>query len=662
MKTDTEFQLETAFSPRGDQPLGIKKLTDGLEAGRKHQTLLGVTGSGKTFTVAQVIANTNAPTLVMSHNKTLAAQLFSELRDLFPHNAVEYFVSYYDYYQPEAYIPQRDIYIEKDASINNDIDRLRLAATSSLMSRRDVIIVSSVSCIYGLGDPEEYRAMLVEIEVGATLDRDVLLRKLVDIQYERSNLELIRGTFRVRGDVVEVFPAYAEAAYRVELFGEDVEAILEVDPLTGEVRDEYEKVTVYPAKHFVISEARVESAVDSIRAELREQLAVLEANEKPLEAHRLKTRTRYDCELLLEIGYCPGIENYSRHFTGRPAGERPYNLIDYFPDDFLCVVDESHVTIPQIGGMYAGDQSRKKTLVSHGFRLPSALDNRPMKFEEWEALVPRAIYISATPAAYELEKSSGEIVELINRPTGLLDPVIEVRKGTGQVPDLLHEIKETAARGERVLVTALTKRMSEDLHEHFQERDLRSAYLHSEVQTIERVEILQDLRRGKYEVVVGVNLLREGLDLPEVSLVAILDADKEGFLRSETALVQTIGRAARHENARVILYGDTVTRSMRNAIAETDRRRKIQAEFNREHGIVPRTVQKEILPGIETQIRGQNVVRKATRQGRSDFDLRETLRSLEGEMLKAAEGLEFERAAELRDRIEELTRQLGGKK
>ena len=661
MTEDAPFELVSQYVPQGDQPSGIESLTAGLRAGKKHQTLLGVTGSGKTFTVANVIANVNLPTLVMSHNKTLAAQLFSELRELFPKNAVEYFVSYYDYYQPEAYIPQRDIYIEKDASINNDIDRLRHAATSALMSRRDVIIVASVSCIYGLGDPKEYRAMLVEVERGGTLDREVLLRKLVDIQYERSNLELIRGTFRVRGDVVEIFPAYAETAYRVELFGDDVEAILEVDPLTGEVREEFAKITIYPAKHFVIGQAAVESAVDSIRAELREQLARLEEQEKPLEAHRLKTRTRYDCELLLEIGYCPGIENYSRHFTKRPAGERPYNLIDYFPDDFLCVIDESHVTIPQVGGMYAGDQSRKKTLVSHGFRLPSALDNRPMQFAEWEALVPRAIYISATPAEYELKKSQGEVVELINRPTGLLDPVIEVRKATGQVPDLLHEIKETAARDERVLVTALTKRMSEDLHEHFQERDLRSAYLHSEVQTIERVEILQDLRRGKYQVVVGVNLLREGLDLPEVSLVAILDADKEGFLRSETSLVQTIGRAARHENARVILYGDTVTRSMRNAIAETERRRKLQAAYNQEHGIVPRSVRKSILPGIETEIRAQKVVRKVAREGRSDYDLRESMRALEAEMLKAAEALEFERAAELRDRIEEINRQLRGK-
>ena len=648
------FQIDAPYEPKGDQPQAIEALSRSLAEGRQYQTLLGVTGSGKTFTIANVIARGDMPALVISHNKTLAAQLYSELKELFPRHAVEYFVSYYDYFQPEAYVPQRDLYIEKDASINNDIERLRLSATSSLMSRQDVIIVSSVSCIYGLGDPEDYKGMLVEIERGGVLDRDELLRKLVHIQYDRKDSELIRGTFRVRGDVVEIFPAYDETAIRVEMFGDEIEEIAEIDPLTGEIHSEFERVTIYPAKHFVIGEEKIHHAVDSIRAELRERMAELEEQGKPLEAHRLKTRTRYDCELLLEIGYCPGIENYSRHFSGRAPGVRPYNLLDYFPEDFLVVVDESHVTVPQIGGMYEGDRSRKQTLVNYGFRLPSALDNRPMRFDEWEELVRRAIYISATPAEYELKKCGGEIVELINRPTGLLDPVVEVRKATGQVPDLLHEIKLTIDRDERVLVTTLTKRMAEDLHEHLEERGIRSNYLHSEVQTIERVEILQDLRRGRYQVVVGVNLLREGLDLPEVSLVAILDADKEGFLRSETSLVQTIGRAARNVNARVILYGDTVTKSMDRAISETARRRGLQESFNRAHGIVPTGISKEILPGIENQIRAQKVVRKSVRENEGAFEVRERLRQLEAEMLAAAEQLEFERAAELRDRIETL--------
>ncbi len=648
------FQLAAPYVPRGDQPHAIDALTEGLRSGKRYQTLLGVTGSGKTFTIANVIQNVNLPTLVISHNKTLAAQLYSELKEFFPFNAVEYFVSYYDYYQPEAYIPQRDIYIEKDASINNDIDRLRLSATSALMSRRDVIIVASVSCIYGLGDPEDYKRMLVPVERGARIDRDDLLRKLVDIQYVRRDLELLRGTFRARGDVVEVLPAYEETAYRIEMFGDEIEAVLEIDPLTGEVLEELEKATIFPAKHFVISEDKVHRAVDSIRRELAQRLEELEKQGKALEAHRLKSRTRYDCELLLEIGYCPGIENYSRHFSGRAPGERPHNLYDYFPPDFLVVVDESHVTIPQIGGMHAGDRSRKQTLVEYGFRLPSALDNRPMRFDEWESLVQRAVFISATPAAYELEKSRGEVVELINRPTGLIDPVVEVRKATGQVPDLVGEIQETVGRGDRVLVTTLTKRMAEDLHEHLQEIGIRSNYLHSEVQTFERVEILQDLRRGRHDVVVGVNLLREGLDLPEVSLVAILDADKEGFLRSETSLVQTIGRAARNVRARVVLYADKITDSMARAMEETRRRREIQTAFNEERGIVPESIRKEILPGIETQIRAQKVVRTVVREGEGEFGLRERVQALEKEMLEAAEALDFERAAELRDLIRGL--------
>ena len=651
---DAGFILESAYEPRGDQPAAIEALLKGVQEGRQHQTLLGVTGSGKTFTVANVIAKLNRPTLVISHNKTLAAQLFSELREFFPKNAVEYFVSYYDYYQPEAYIPQRDLFIEKDASINNDIDRLRLSATSALHSRRDVIIVASVSCIYGLGDPKEYREMLVELERGGTIDRDELLGALVEIQYDRNDLELIRGSFRVRGDVVEIFPAYEQTAFRIEMFGDEIEEIVEIDPLTGEVKQEFDKITVYPAKHFVIGKDKIETAVRGIKAELRERLEVLDKLGKPVEAQRLNSRTRYDCELLTEIGYCPGIENYSRHFSGLPAGQRPHNLLDYFPDDFITVVDESHVTLPQVGGMYNGDRARKQNLVEYGFRLPSAMDNRPMRFEEWEERIGQAIYISATPGNYELEKTGGEVVELINRPTGLLDPVVEVRPASGQVPDLLAEIRKRIEAGDRVLVTALTKRMSEDLHEHFQENAIRSQYLHSEVETIERVEILQDLRRGVYDVLVGVNLLREGLDLPEVSLVAILDADKEGFLRSETSLVQTIGRAARNERASVILYGDTVTRSMQRAIDETKRRRELQQSFNAQHGIVPKSIRKEILPGIEQEIRGQNVARKVVREDLSTYDLREKVQELEGQMHAAAEALEFERAAELRDQIDEL--------
>ena len=657
------FEVISSFQPCGDQPGAIRELSRGIREKRPCQTLLGVTGSGKTFTVANVIAEMNRPTLLISHNKTLAAQLYSELRGIFPNNAVEYFVSYYDYYQPEAYIPQRDLYIEKDASINNDIDRLRHSSTSSLLSRRDVIIVSSVSCIYGLGSPDEYSEMLVRIDRGGVLDRDDLLRRLVMIQYRRSDMELLRGTFRVRGDVVEILPAYEQTAYRVELFGDEVENIVEIDPLTGELLDDFDQITIYPAKHFVISEDKIQDAVIGIRAELEERLSQLESNGKLLEAQRLGSRTRYDCELLMEIGYCPGIENYSRHFTGLPPGQRPHNLLDYFPDDFLTILDESHVTIPQIGGMYNGDRARKETLVKHGFRLPSALDNRPMRFDEWEQKTGQVLFISATPANYELELCGGEVVELINRPTGLLDPLVEVRPAVGQIPDLTEEIRENIKAGNRTLVTTLTKRMSEDLHEHYQEIGIKSQYLHSEVATIERVEILQDLRRGRYDVLVGVNLLREGIDLPEVSLVAILDADKEGFLRSETALVQTIGRAARHVDARVILYADSVTGSMSRAMGETTRRRKLQKEFNREHGIEPRSIRKEILPGIEEEIRAHKIVRRVVGDDNETFQKRENLLQLEKEMLDAAENLEFERAAELRDSIDELKKKMadGGK-
>ena len=652
------FEIVSSFQPCGDQPGAIRELSRGIREKRPCQTLLGVTGSGKTFTVANVIAEMNRPTLLISHNKTLAAQLYSELRGIFPNNAVEYFVSYYDYYQPEAYIPQRDLYIEKDASINNDIDRLRHSSTSSLLSRRDVIIVSSVSCIYGLGSPDEYSEMLVRIDRGEVLDRDDLLQRLVMIQYRRSDMELLRGTFRVRGDVVEILPAYEQTAYRVELFGDEVENIVEIDPLTGELLDDFDRITIYPAKHFVISEDKIQDAVTGIRAELEERLSQLESNGKLLEAQRLGSRTRYDCELLMEIGYCPGIENYSRHFTGLPPGQRPHNLLDYFPDDFLTILDESHVTIPQIGGMYNGDRARKETLVKHGFRLPSALDNRPMRFDEWEQKTGQVLFISATPANYELELCGGEVVELINRPTGLLDPLVEVRPAVGQIPDLTEEIRENIKAGNRTLVTTLTKRMSEDLHEHYQEIGIKSQYLHSEVATIERVEILQDLRRGRYDVLVGVNLLREGIDLPEVSLVAILDADKEGFLRSETALVQTIGRAARHVDARVILYADSVTGSMSRAMGETTRRRKLQEEFNREHDIEPRSIRKEILPGIEEEIRAHKIVRRVVGDDNETFQKRENLLQLEKEMLDAAENLEFERAAELRDSIDELKKKM----
>ena len=540
---------------------------------------------------------------------------------------------------------------------------MRHSSTSSLLSRRDVIIVSSVSCIYGLGSPDEYSEMLVRIDRGGVLDRDDLLRRLVMIQYRRSDMELLRGTFRVRGDVVEILPAYEQTAYRVELFGDEVENIVEIDPLTGELLDDFDRITIYPAKHFVISEDKIQDAVTGIRAELEERLSQLESNGKLLEAQRLGSRTRYDCELLMEIGYCPGIENYSRHFTGLPPGQRPHNLLDYFPDDFLTILDESHVTIPQIGGMYNGDRARKETLVKHGFRLPSALDNRPMRFDEWEQKTGQVLFISATPANYELELCGGEVVELINRPTGLLDPLVEVRPAVGQIPDLTEEIRENIKAGNRTLVTTLTKRMSEDLHEHYQEIGIKSQYLHSEVATIERVEILQDLRRGRYDVLVGVNLLREGIDLPEVSLVAILDADKEGFLRSETALVQTIGRAARHVDARVILYADSVTGSMSRAMGETTRRRKLQEEFNREHGIEPRSIRKEILPGIEEEIRAHKIVRGVVGDDNETFQKRENLLQLEKEMLDAAENLEFERAAELRDSIDELKKKMadGGK-
>lgn len=651
---DSPFKVRADYELAGDQPRAVAALTHGLETGQKHQTLVGVTGSGKTFMMAQLIARHGRSALVMSHNKTLAAQLYSELKSFLPENAVEYFVSYYDYYQPEAYIPQRDIFIEKDASINADIDRLRLSTTSSLMSRDDVVIVASVSCIYGLGSPEEYRKRTVRLKTGETRERDDLLHELVAIQYERNDYEPARGSFRARGDVVEVYPAYDEIGFRVEFFGDEVERIEEFHRITGEILKEVEYLTVFPAKHFIVGQQSLDRATTTIQVELRERLAELEAQDKLLEAHRLSTRTRYDLELLREVGYCPGIENYSRHFTGLPAGQRPYSLFDYFPDDFLCLIDESHVSVPQIGGMYEGDRARKRTLVEHGFRLPSALDNRPMKFEEWRSMVDQVVYVTATPGPYELEHSGSNLVEAINRPTGLLDPEVEVRPATGQVQDLLVQIRETIEAGFRVLVTTLTKRMAEDLSEYFSDSEIKARYLHSDIKTLERVEILQDLRRGTYDVVVGVNLLREGLDLPEVALVAIMDADKEGYLRSATSLIQTIGRAARNEHSRVILYADQRTRSMEKAISETERRREIQKAYNDEHDIRPTSIVKSVAASVDEEVKAREIARTTIRVSEDEFERKEQVAKLEAEMLEAATQLEFERAAQLRDQINAL--------
>jgi len=657
-----EFQIESPFEPAGDQPKAIEKLTEGLRRDRKHQVLMGVTGSGKTFTMANVIQNVQRPTLVISHNKTLAAQLYSEFKEFFPRNAVHYFVSYYDYYQPEAYIPQRDIYIEKDASINEEIDRLRLATTSSLVSRRDVIIIASVSSIYGLGSPDDYRSMMVALKKGQLTDRDEMLLKLIDIQYDRNDVSFERGKFRVRGDCVEVWPAYEEFAYRIELWGDEVDALSLINPTSGEVILQQDELYIYPAKHFVMPEDRIEHAVKLIRAELEQQLNQFREDGKLLEAQRLNARTRFDIEMLQEVGRCPGIENYSRPLSGRKAGEPPDTLYNFFPDDFLLFVDESHVTVPQVRAMYAGDRSRKETLVEHGFRLPSALDNRPLKFEEWEQGVKQAIFVSATPGEYELEKTGGEVVEQVIRPTGLLDPVVEVVSARGQVPHLLEQIKERREVGERVLVTTLTKRLAEDLSGYLNEQDVRCKWLHSELDAFERVELLRELREGRFEALVGVNLLREGLDLPEVSLVAILDADKEGFLRSETSLVQTIGRSARNVNAKVILYADKVTEAMKNAIEETKRRREIQQRYNEQHGITPETIRKNIRAGIESEAEAHRQANAAV--GRSDdaeYITEEYLNELEAEMLAAADALEFERAAALRDRIMQLRDSLGKK-
>ncbi|MEE9294813.1 MAG: excinuclease ABC subunit UvrB, partial [Phycisphaerae bacterium] len=641
------FRLVSEFQPQGDQPAAIEKLACGLAEGKTHQCLMGVTGSGKTFTMANVIARYRRPTLVISHNKTLAAQLYEEFRELFPDSAVAYFVSYYDYYQPEAYIPQRDIYIEKDASRNDDLDRLRLSATSSLVSRRDVIIVASVSCIFGLGSPEDYKASLVIINTGESVDRDELLRKFVNLQYTRNDLSFERGTFRVRGDVVEVHPAYEEFAYRIEMFGDEIEKIEMINPLTGESLAALNTMELYPAVHYVMPEDRIQRASESIEAELEQRLMELRRHGKLLEAQRLAARTKYDVEMIREVGYCSGIENYSRHLNGTEPGATPYTLINYFPEDYLLIIDESHATVPQIRAMHAGDRSRKQVLVEHGFRLPSCLDNRPLRFEEFEATWNRVLFMSATPGPYELEKCRGEIVEQIVRPTGLVDPVIHVRPARGQVPDLLQGIAGRAAAGERVLVTTLTKRMAEDLSRYIQEEGLRGKYLHSEINTLERVAILNELRAGEFDVLVGVNLLREGLDLPEVSLVCILDADKEGFLRSETSLIQTIGRTARNINAEVILYADRVTNSMQRAIDETERRRNRQLKYNQEHGITPETIKKAIRSDLGSLVSARETAMRAVHANVEQYDRDELMRQIEKEMLEAADELDFERAAEL---------------
>ncbi|NLY10232.1 MAG: excinuclease ABC subunit UvrB [Firmicutes bacterium] len=655
------FKVEAPFEPTGDQPKAIEQLSEGIRRGLKAQTLLGVTGSGKTYTMAKVIEQVQKPTLVIAHNKTLAAQLCNEFREFFPNNAVNYFVSYYDYYQPEAYVPQTDLYIEKDASINDEIDRLRHAATRALFERRDVIIVASVSCIYGLGSPEDYMGMTLSIKSGEFRDRDHILRRLVGIQYERNDIGFTRGTFRVRGDIIEIIPVYYENVIRIELFGDEVERIMEIDPITGEVLDVPEDITLYPASHYVTSEEKLKRALVSIEEELEERLRELKDQGKLLEAQRLQQRTLYDLEMLREVGFCQGIENYSRHLTGRAPGEQPATLIDYFPKDYLMIIDESHVTIPQIRGMYFGDRSRKENLVEYGFRLPSALDNRPLMFNEFEEHINQVVFVSATPGPYEKEHSA-QIVEQLIRPTGLIDPKVLVRPVKGQVDDLLDEIAKVVERNERALVTTLTKRMAEDLTDYLTEAGVKVRYLHSDIDAIERIEILTELRQGVFDVLVGINLLREGLDLPEVSLVAILDADREGFLRSETSLIQTIGRAARNVNGLVIMYADTITESMRKAIDETNRRRERQMEHNRIHGIIPTTVKKAITDIVQSERAAEEEAKygaKESPQKKTYKDLAAHIKELEKQMYDAASELNFELAAKLRDEIQELREEMG---
>lgn len=671
------FNLTTSYTPRGDQPQAIKELAEGILRGDPHQTLLGVTGSGKTFTVANVIAQTSRPALVLAPNKTLAAQLYGEFKELFPDNAVEYFVSYYDYYQPEAYIPTSDTFIEKDSAINDEIDKMRHSATRSLLTRRDVIIVASVSCIYGIGSPAAYQAMHIFFHQGDEVGRDILLRKLIEIQYERNDMDFHRGTFRVRGDVIEIFPAYdSERALRIEFFGDEVESISEIDPLRGVVLQKISKCSIYPASHYVSTRETLERAVEQIRGDLAERIGYFRGQNMLLEEQRIEQRTFYDIEMMEEMGFCHGIENYSRYFDGRQPGEAPYTLLDYFPDDFILFVDESHITIPQTGAMYRGDRSRKETLVNYGFRLPAALDNRPLNFQEFQARIRQAVYVSATPADYELEASGGVFVEQVIRPTGLVDPVIEVRPvtatppqspsklggevkgGYGQVDDLLHEVRETVARGERVLVTTLTKRMAEELTNYYRELGVRIKYLHSDIVTIERMQILRDLRLGEFDVLVGINLLREGLDLPEVSLVAILDADKEGFLRSQRSLIQTCGRAARNINGRVLMYGDSVTRSMQACIDETGRRRVKQLAYNEEHGITPETVKKGLRSILESIEEKDYVTVPGVAEAGEEYiapkEIPKLVKKLRKEMLAAAKELNFEKAAALRDLVKKL--------
>ena len=653
----SEFQLVSKYSPGGDQPEAIRTLVDGIKSGKRMQTLLGATGTGKTFTISNVIKEVNKPTLVIAHNKTLAGQLYSEFKEFFPHNAVEYFVSYYDYYQPEAYVPSTDTFIEKDSSVNDEIDKLRHSATSSLFERKDVIIIASVSCIYGLGSPEEYREMVVSLRTGMEIERNQLLRRLVDVQYERNDIDFKRGAFRVRGDVVEIFPASRdEHCIRIEFFGDEIDRIREVDALTGEVLGEREHVAIFPASHFVTREEKMRVAIENIEKELEEQLAHFKENGKLLEAQRLEQRTRYDLEMMREMGFCSGIENYSRHLTLRPPGSTPYTLIDYLPEDFLLVVDESHVTLPQVRGMFNGDQARKKVLVDFGFRLPSAMDNRPLTFTEFENKISQAIFVSATPGPYELEHTP-QMVEQIIRPTGLLDPTIDIRPIQGQIDDLIGEINARVERNERVLVTTLTKKMSEDLTDYLKEIGIKVQYLHSEIKTLERIEIIRELRLGTYDVLIGINLLREGLDIPEVSLIAILDADKEGFLRSERSLIQTIGRAARNANGHVIMYADKITNSMDIAIKETQRRRSIQEEYNEVHSITPKTIQKDIRDVIRaTQVAEdqENYDEKVKLDQLSKEEKERVIAEMEKEMKEAAKALNFERAAELRDLLLEL--------
>ncbi len=649
-----DFEIKSAFKPTGDQPEAIKQIVTSINNDEKFQTLLGVTGSGKTFTMANIIREVKKPTLILAHNKTLAAQLYSEFKEFFPNNAVEYFVSYYDYYQPEAYVASSDTYIEKDASINDEIDKLRHSATASILERDDVIVVSSVSCIYGIGDPDDYKKLMLSIRTGMEIDRDTLIRKLVDIQYERNDINFVRGTFRVRGDILELFPASDdEKAIRIEFFGDEIDRIVEIDYITGKILGTRNHIAVFPASHYVTTPEKVAHAMEAIENELAERVQYFKDNDKLLEAQRIEQRTKYDIEMLNEIGTCQGIENYSRHITGREEGEKPYTLMSFFPEDFLLIVDESHVTIPQVRGMYAGDRSRKKSLIDNGFRLPSAYDNRPLNFTEFEENINQVIFVSATPGPFEIEHST-TVAEQIIRPTGLLDPIIEVRPIENQIDNLVGEINKVVEKNERVLITTLTKKMSEDLTNYLKEIGMKVKYLHSDIDTLERTEIIRDLRLGKFDVLVGINLLREGLDIPEVSLVAILDADKEGFLRSETSLIQTVGRAARNAEGRVIMYADKITRSMAATIEETKRRREIQSKYNEENGIVPKTIVKEVRDSIETLKPADEEVVFGIAESEDEYEVQNNIETLQKEMMEAAQNLQFERAAQLRDKIKEL--------